>query len=360
MHDALGIGLAAPQVGISHRLLVYRVEPDSPIVALVNPEIEWSSRDEEIAEEGCLSLPLVHVDVERPIGVLVRAQDEHGDDLIVEASGLEARVIQHEIDHLDGVLILDRTTREQRKAAMRALREAEQAARPRRVGRRANRLPRHVGVRGRGADPPRGHRPPAAARRHPPGPPGRPRAQARRRRRSRERGARRSASSSSSRDNVNEPTTRARRSPPREPEVVAVCAFGALHQGAAAVRPRADQRPPVAAAALARRGARRAGDHGRRRARPASARCSPRPASTPAPSTSPAPSRSTPTTRTARSPRACEQLGADLLIRTLDERPAARPAARGGRDVRRQDRPRRPHARPRRDRPRSTTARCAR
>ena len=128
MHDALGIGLAAPQVGISHRLLVYRVEPDSPTVALVNPEIEWSSRDEEIAEEGCLSLPMVHVDVERPIGVLVRAQDERGEDLVIEASGLEARVIQHEIDHLDGVLILDRTSREQRKAAMRALREAEQAA----------------------------------------------------------------------------------------------------------------------------------------------------------------------------------------------------------------------------------------
>jgi peptide deformylase len=128
MHDALGIGLAAPQVGISHRVLVYRVEPDSPAVALVNPEIEWSSRDEEISEEGCLSLPLVLVDVERPVAVLVRARDEHGDELVIEASGLEARVIQHEIDHLDGILILDRTTREQRKAAMRALREAEQAA----------------------------------------------------------------------------------------------------------------------------------------------------------------------------------------------------------------------------------------
>ncbi len=129
MDDALGIGLAAPQVGISHRLLVYRVEPDSPIVALVNPEIEWSSRDEEISEEGCLSLPLVHVDVERPIAVRVRARDAHGDELVVEATGLEARVIQHEIDHLDGVLILDRTSREQRKEAMRALREAEEAAR---------------------------------------------------------------------------------------------------------------------------------------------------------------------------------------------------------------------------------------
>jgi len=128
MHDALGIGLAAPQIGISHRLLVYRVEPDSPIVALVNPEIEWSSRDEEIGEEGCLSLPTVHVDVERPIAVLVHARDERGEELVVEATGLEARVIQHEIDHLDGVLILDRTSREQRKAAMRAMREAEQAA----------------------------------------------------------------------------------------------------------------------------------------------------------------------------------------------------------------------------------------
>jgi peptide deformylase len=128
MHDALGIGLAAPQVGISHRLLVYRVESESPTVALVNPEIEWSSRDEEISEEGCLSLPHVMVDVERPIAVLVRARDEFGEQLVVEATGLEARVIQHEIDHLDGVLILDRTTREQRKAAMRAMREAEQAA----------------------------------------------------------------------------------------------------------------------------------------------------------------------------------------------------------------------------------------
>ena len=128
MEDALGIGLAAPQVGVSHRVLVYRVEPDSPVVALVNPQIDWASRDEEISEEGCLSLPFVHVDVERPVSVLVHAKDERGEDLVVEASGLEARVIQHELDHLDGILILDRTTREQRKAAMRELREREQAA----------------------------------------------------------------------------------------------------------------------------------------------------------------------------------------------------------------------------------------
>jgi peptide deformylase len=128
MHDSLGIGLAATQVGVPHRLLVYRVEHDAPINALVNPVIEFSSDDEEWAEEGCLSLPAVHVEVERPVFIRVRAMDEDGDDIVVEASGLEARVIQHEIDHLDGVLILDRTPKDQRKEAMRALREALDAA----------------------------------------------------------------------------------------------------------------------------------------------------------------------------------------------------------------------------------------
>jgi peptide deformylase len=123
MNDALGIGLAATQVGAMHRMVVYRVEQDSPVAALVNPVIEWKSKEEEIAEEGCLSLPGVHVEVERPIHVRVRGFDERGDPLWIEASGLEARVLQHEIDHLDGVLILDRTTREQRKQAMRELRE---------------------------------------------------------------------------------------------------------------------------------------------------------------------------------------------------------------------------------------------
>jgi peptide deformylase len=130
MHDALGIGLAATQVGAMHRVLVYRVEPDAAVAALVNPEIEWRSAEEEIAEEGCLSLPGVLVEVERPVHVRVRGSDERGDPLTIEASGLEARVIQHEVDHLDGVLILDRTTRTQRKEAMKAMRErlAELAA----------------------------------------------------------------------------------------------------------------------------------------------------------------------------------------------------------------------------------------
>jgi peptide deformylase len=129
MRDGLGIGLAATQLGVMHRVLVYRVGQDAPLAALVNPRIEWSGKESEVLEEGCLSLPGVHVDVERPVYVRVRAEDERGEEIAIEASGLEARVIQHEIDHLDGVLILDRTTRDQRKEAMRELREAAEAAR---------------------------------------------------------------------------------------------------------------------------------------------------------------------------------------------------------------------------------------
>ena len=128
MHDALGIGLAATQLGVMHRVLVYRVEPDAPVAALVNPVLEWSGTETEALEEGCLSLPGVLVDVERPVHVRVRALDEHGEELLIEASGLEARVIQHEMDHLDGVLILERTSRGERKQAMRVLREEADAA----------------------------------------------------------------------------------------------------------------------------------------------------------------------------------------------------------------------------------------
>ena len=128
MNDALGIGLAATQLGVLHRVLVYRVEHDSPVNALINPVLEWSGGDKETMEEGCLSLPGVHVDVERPTHVRVRAQDPSGEPILVEATGLEARVIQHEMDHLDGILILERTSRDQRKEAMRTLRERLEAA----------------------------------------------------------------------------------------------------------------------------------------------------------------------------------------------------------------------------------------
>lgn len=124
MNDAIGVGLAATQVGVLHRLLVYRVHQQSPVSALVNPEIEWAGSELETLEEGCLSLPNVHVEVERPVYVRVKALNEFGEPVSIEASGLEARVIQHEVDHLDGVLVLDRIPRSQRKEAMKALREA--------------------------------------------------------------------------------------------------------------------------------------------------------------------------------------------------------------------------------------------
>jgi peptide deformylase len=128
MHDALGIGLAANQVGVLNRVLVYRAYEDDPVTALVNPVIDWRSEELETAEEGCLSLPGIHVEVERPARIRVSAQDPSGEPVEVEAEGLRARVIQHEVDHLDGVLILDRISREARKEAMRALREAQENA----------------------------------------------------------------------------------------------------------------------------------------------------------------------------------------------------------------------------------------
>ncbi|HEV2727001.1 MAG TPA: peptide deformylase [Solirubrobacterales bacterium] len=123
MQDGLGIGLAATQLGVLRRLLVFQAGPESEPTALVNPEVEWLSEEMAVAEEGCLSLPKVSMDVERPLYARFRGRDTEGAPIVLEAAGLEARVLQHEIDHLDGVLILDRTTREQRKAALRALRE---------------------------------------------------------------------------------------------------------------------------------------------------------------------------------------------------------------------------------------------
>ncbi|MGH2963701.1 MAG: peptide deformylase [Solirubrobacterales bacterium] len=131
MRDAIGVGLAATQLGIMRRLLVFQAGPDAPATPLVNPEVEWASGDLATAEEGCLSLPSVIVDVERPLHVRVTGRDIEGDPVLIEASGLEARVLQHEIDHLDGVLMIERATREQRKGALRALREGTSFSPPR-------------------------------------------------------------------------------------------------------------------------------------------------------------------------------------------------------------------------------------
>jgi peptide deformylase len=123
MRDAMGVGLAATQLGVLRRVLVFQAGPDSQPTGLINPTLEWLSDEAVVAEEGCLSLPRVVMDVERPLHARIGGLDVEGEPVTIEASGLEARVLQHEIDHLDGVLILDRAPREQRKAALRALRE---------------------------------------------------------------------------------------------------------------------------------------------------------------------------------------------------------------------------------------------
>ncbi len=128
MRDGMGVGLAATQLGVLRRVLVFQAGPDSEPSSLVNPEIEWLSDEIAIAEEGCLSLPRVAMDVERPLHARIAGLDVEGEPVRIEASGLEARVLQHEIDHLDGVLILDRAPRDQRKAALRALRSGESYA----------------------------------------------------------------------------------------------------------------------------------------------------------------------------------------------------------------------------------------
>jgi peptide deformylase len=130
MHDALGVGLAATQLGVMRRMLVFQAGAEATPTAVINPEVEWLSEEIATAEEGCLSLPGVAVDVERSLYARVSGFDVRGGRLELEAAGLEARVLQHEVDHLDGVLILDRTVREQRKGALRALREGESYSPP--------------------------------------------------------------------------------------------------------------------------------------------------------------------------------------------------------------------------------------
>lgn len=130
MRDGMGVGLAATQLGILRRVLVFQASGDAEPTALINPEIDWLSDEVTIAEEGCLSLPRVSMDVERPLHARVQGLDMEGEPVEIEASGLEARVLQHEIDHLDGILILDRAPRAQRKGALRALREGESYSPP--------------------------------------------------------------------------------------------------------------------------------------------------------------------------------------------------------------------------------------
>jgi peptide deformylase len=121
MRDNDGVGLAANQVGRLKRVLVASVEDEDYVI--VNPVLSDTSNTTERAPEGCLSIPGIQVEVERPTAVTVSGKDPSGEPLRIEASDMLARVLQHEVDHLDGVLILDRTDRGSRKAAMREWRE---------------------------------------------------------------------------------------------------------------------------------------------------------------------------------------------------------------------------------------------
>jgi len=123
MVEAHGVGLAAPQIGRLRRLIVIDPSPEEPAVALVNPEITWRSEEEESWQEGCLSIGEIVVPVPRPVSIHVHARDVSGEPVEIDAEGFVARVIQHEVDHLDGILILDRTGAEERKEALRQLRE---------------------------------------------------------------------------------------------------------------------------------------------------------------------------------------------------------------------------------------------
>jgi peptide deformylase len=124
MQDARGVGLAANQVGILRRVFVIQAEEEQEPRALVNPVIVERSDELDEDDEGCLSMQGVVVPVERPVGVRMEARDEEGNPVTVELEGLPARVAQHELDHLDGVLILDRTTPEGKREAMAVLRQS--------------------------------------------------------------------------------------------------------------------------------------------------------------------------------------------------------------------------------------------
>jgi peptide deformylase len=127
LFDAPGAGLAAPQIGRLHRIVVYRLSEDGPepaFRALVNPEVVASSPERELFEEGCLSMPDLFAEVERAAAITVRARDPLGAPLEIQAEGSHASLLQHEIDHLDGILIPDRLARPARRRFMAELRAA--------------------------------------------------------------------------------------------------------------------------------------------------------------------------------------------------------------------------------------------
>lgn len=121
--DARGVGLAATQVGVLQRLFVFRAGDDEELTAVVNPEITARSKQAATFEEGCLSLQGVLVPVERALNVTLVGQDLQGEPLKLELEEMDARVVQHELDHLDGVLMIERTDDESRREALAVLRK---------------------------------------------------------------------------------------------------------------------------------------------------------------------------------------------------------------------------------------------
>ena len=121
MNDARGVGLAATQVGILQRVFVFQKGEDD-VIAVVNPELIERSDEMETDDEGCLSLQGITAPVERHLRVTLVGKDPEGNDLRIDLEGHPARVVQHELDHLDGTLIIDRTTDEARKQALAVLR----------------------------------------------------------------------------------------------------------------------------------------------------------------------------------------------------------------------------------------------
>ena len=121
MHDAQGVGLAATQVGVLRRLFVFEPDEDGPR-AIVNPVVVERGDESDTDEEGCLSLQGVRVPVERATSLTIEGKDEQGADVRFELDAYGARIVQHELDHLDGVLIIDRTDEEHRKDALSTLR----------------------------------------------------------------------------------------------------------------------------------------------------------------------------------------------------------------------------------------------
>ena len=127
MMDAPGVGLAAPQIGVSLRVFTYWV--DDVVGHLINPVLDLSDEEQD-GEEGCLSLPGLSYDTRRAMRVVARGMNMHGEPVTIEGSELLARCVQHETDHLDGILFIDRLDTEARKAAMKEIRESEWFGQP--------------------------------------------------------------------------------------------------------------------------------------------------------------------------------------------------------------------------------------